>query len=425
MVLRVDVRDSGVWQKTLTIEVPAEELDADFEAVIEDYRRKASIPGFRKGKVPRSVLELQFGHSLEHDVLERAVKRSYESAVRESQLVPISYPEIEKISFDRGKPLIYEARVEIKPEVTPRNYEGLELPSRDTEVSDEAVEKALEDLRQRAAEWVDADRPARAEDALLVDYARLSAKGKPVRRSEQKDALIELSASGLLPEFQTHLVGRKAGDHVTFDVGYPADFGNEELRGRTVTFAVQVKAVRERRVRELNDQLAVEVAGMRDLAELRARIRLNMEGETRLALQREQDEALADQLVEKNPFELPESMINEYLEDLLQRLNREGRELSEEDAERFRTEYRPHAEKRLKRDLLLDALARVENVQVTEEEVDQAMRAAAQGEMNEAEIERLLRHEGQRERVRSHLSERKTMALLRERARPRSLIVTP
>ena len=134
-----------------------------------------------------------------------------------------------------------------------------------------------------------------------MDYARLSAKGKPVRRSEQKDALIELSASGLLPEFQTHLVGRKAGDHVTFDVGYPADFGNEDLRGRTVTFAVQVKAVRERRVRELNDQLAVEVAGMRDLAELRARIRLNMEGEARLALQREQDEALADQLVEKNP----------------------------------------------------------------------------------------------------------------------------
>ena len=422
--LRVDVRDSGVWQKTLTIEVPAEELDADFEAVIEDYRRKASIPGFRKGKVPRSVLELQFGHSLEHDVLERAVKRSYESAVRESQLVPISYPEIEKISFDRGKPLTFEARVEIKPEVTPRNYEGLELPSRDTDVPDEAVEKALEDLRQRAAEWVDADRPARAEDALLVDYARLSAKGKPVRRSAQKDALIELSASGLLPEFQTHLVGRKAGDHVTFDVGYPADFGNEDLRGRTVTFAVQVKAVRERRVRELNDQLAVEVAGMRDLAELRARIRLNMEGEARLALQREQDEALADQLVEKNPFELPESMINEYLEDLLQRLNREGRELSEEDAERFRSEYRPHAEKRLKRDLLLDALARVEDVQVTEEEVDQAMRAAAQGELNEAEIERLLRHEGQRERVRSHLSERKTMALLRERARPRSLIVT-
>lgn len=423
--MKVDVRDSGVWQKTLTIEVPADELDADFEAVIEDYRRKASIPGFRKGKVPRNVLEQQFGHSLEHDVLERAVKRSYESAVRESRLEPISYPEIERISFDRGKPLTYEAKVEVKPDVTPKNYEGLELPSRDTEVPDEAVEKALEDLRERAAQWVDVDRPAQAEDALLVDYARLNAKGKPVRRSEQKDAQIELSASGLLPEFKTHLVGRKAGDRVTFDVAYPADFGNEELRGRAVTFAVEVKAVRERRVRELNDQLAVEVAGMRDLAELRARIRLNMEGESRLALQREQDEALADQLVEKNPFELPESMVNEYLEDLLQRLNREGRELSDEEAERFRGEYRPHAEKRLKRDLLLDALARVENVQVTEEEIDQAMRAAAQGELNEAETERLLRHEGQRDRVRAHLSERKAMALLRERARPRSLIVTP
>jgi trigger factor len=233
-------------------------------------------------------------------VLARAVKRSYESAVREVQLEPISFPEIGKISFDKGKPLSYEAKVEIRPDVTPKNYEGLELPTRETEVPDEAIDKALEDLRDRAAQWVDVDRPANEGDALVVDYARLNAKGKPVRRSEQKDAQIELSASGLLPEFKEHLVGRKTGDHVTFDVQYPQEFGNEELRGRTVTFAVQVKGVRERRPRELNDQLAVEVAGMRDLAELRARIRLNMEGEARLALQREQDEALAEQLVERN-----------------------------------------------------------------------------------------------------------------------------
>lgn len=423
--MRVDVKDSGVWEKTLTIEVPAEELNQDFEAVIEDYRRKASIPGFRKGKVPRTVLEQQFGHSLEHEVLERAVKRSYESAVREQKLEPISYPEIGKINFDRGKPLSYEAKVEVRPDVTPKNYEGLELPTRDTEVPDDAVEKALEDLRQRAARWIDVDRPAGEGDALLVDYARLNAKGKPVRRSEQKDAQIELGASGLLSEFKEHLLGKKAGDHVTFDVKYPDEFGNEELRGRTVTFVVDVKAVRERQLRDLDDQLAVEVAGMRDLAELRARIRLNMEGESRLALQREQDEALAGQLVDRNPFELPESMVAEYLEDLLQRLNREGRELTAEDAERFRSEYRPHAEKRLKRDLLLDALARVENVQVTDEEIDQAMRAAVEGELNPAETERLLRHEGQRDRVRSHISERKALALLRERAKAKTLIVTP
>jgi trigger factor len=421
----VDVRDSGVWEKTLVIEVPAEELDADFDAVIEDYRRRASIPGFRKGKAPRTVLEQQFGHSLEHDVLERAVKRSYESALREAQLEPISHPAIEKISFDRGKPLTYEAKVEIRPEVTPKNYEGLELPTRDTQVSDEAVEKALNDLRERAALWVDVDRPAGEADGLLVDYARLNAKAKPVRSSEQKDAQIELSATGLLPEFKTHLVGRKAGDHVTFDVRYPDEFGNEELRGRAVTFAVDVKAVRERRQRELDDRLAVEVAGMRDLAELRARIRLNMEGEARLALQREQDEALVDQLVERNPFELPESMVAEYLDGLLQRLNREDRELTEEEAARFRAEYRPHAERRLKRDLLLDALARVESVQVPEDEVDQALRTAAEGELNAAETERLLRHEGQRERIRAHIAERKALGLLRERARPKTLIVTP
>jgi trigger factor len=423
--MRVEVRDSGVWEKTLTIEVPAEELDADFEAVIEDYRRKATIPGFRKGKVPRSVLEQQFGHSLEHDVLERAVKRSYESAVKENRLEPITYPAIEKITFDRGKPLTYEAKVEIKPDVTLKNYDSLELPTRDTDVPDEAVEKALEDLRERAALWVDVDRPATEADALLVDYGRLNAKGKPIRSSEQKDAQIELSAAGLLPAFKEHLVGKKADNHVTFDVQYPDEFGNEELRGKKVTFSVRVKGVRERRRRELDDQLAVEVAGTRDLAELRARIRLNMEGEARLALQRDQDEALVDQLIDKNPFELPETMVAEYLDELLQRLNREGRELTEDDAGRFRAEYRPHAERRLKRDILLDALVRAEAVQVAAEEIDQALRSAAEGELNATETERLLRHEGQRERIRGHIAERKALGLLRERARPKSLIVTP
>jgi trigger factor len=423
--LRVDVRDTGVWEKTLTIEVPPEELNADFDAVIDDYRRRASLPGFRKGKVPRNVLEQQFGHALEHEVLERAVKRSYESALRESQLQPISYPSIDKISFDRGKPLTYEAKVEIRPDVTVREYDGLELPTRDTEVPDEAIDKALEELRDRAAEWVDVDRPALEADGVVVDYHRLNAKGKPVRRSEQKDALIELSASGLLREFKEHLIRKKANDHVSFQVTYPADFGNEELRGRTVTFDVHVKGVRERRVRELNDQLAVDLAGMRDLAELRARIRLNMEGESRMALQREQDEALVDQLIGKNPFELPESMIAEYLEDVLRRLNREGKELSEEEAERLRGEYRPHAERRLKRDLLLDAIVRAEKVEVGDEEVDLALRGAAEGELDAAETERLIRDPAQRDRVRMHLGERKVLALLRERAQPKSLIVTP
>ena len=423
--MKVDVRETGAWEKVLTIEVPAEELDADYRAVIEDYRKKAVLPGFRKGKAPRTVLEAQFGHALEHEVLERAVKRSYESAIRETQLEPVTFPAIEKISFDKGKPLTFEAKVEVRPTVVPKHYEGLELPTRETAVADDAIDKALEDLRQRAADWVDVDRPAGATDAVVVDYVRLNAKGKPVRKSEQTDALIELGAEGLLAEFRENLAGKKAGENITFVVAYPETFGNEELRGRTATFSVQVKGVRERRVKELDDQFAVDVAGMRDLAELKARIRLNLEGEARIRLEREQEDALVEQLIEKNPFPLPEGMIQEYLDELVQRLKREGQELSEEDLTRFRTEYRPMAERRIKRDLLLDALVRVESVVVEDAEVDEALRGAAEGELNPPETERLLRTAAQRDRARAHLAERKVLAVLREKARPRTLIVTP
>src|SRR6185295_17172935 len=140
----------------------------------------------------------------------------------------------------------------------------------------------------------------------LVDYVRLNAKGKPVQQSRQKDALVELDAPGLLPEFREHLMGKSTGDHVDFAVTYPAEFGNEELRGKSVTFSLDVKGVRERNVRPLDDAFATEVVGMRDLAELRARVRLNLEGEAKLKSLRGQEEAIVDQILAKNPFDLPE-----------------------------------------------------------------------------------------------------------------------
>jgi len=416
--LKVDIRDHGSpWRKLLVIEVPPDELERAFQDVVEEFRSRVQLPGFRKGHVPRNVIELQFGHSMEHEVLERVVKRSYETAVRDQKLQPVTYPTIEKIEFVRGKPLTYEAQVDIRPKVAAKDYLGLDVEAKETEVKDEDVDRALEELRQRAAEWAPVERPAGESDAVLVNYMRLNAKGKPIRKSEQKDALVELGASGLLPEFRTHLAGTKAGDHRDFQVTYPAEFGNEELRGKSATFSVDVQGVRERRVRPLDDEFAREIAGMRDLAELRARVRLNMESEARVKSQREQEEALVDQIIARNPLELPESMVAEYLEELVQRLRGEGREWTPEDEERFRKEYRPLAERRIKRDLLLDSIASAESVTVTDEDIDLALRGAAEGEGTPPETERVLRSAEHRDRARAHLTERKVFTLLREKAR--------
>jgi len=349
--LKVEVRESeaGASQKVLLIEVSPEELNEDYDAILEDYRRRAVLPGFRKGKAPRNVLELQFGHSMEHEVLERAVKRTYEAAVREHRIEPVSYPQIEKIRFDKGQPLSYEATVDVRPSITPRDYFELSVPTKDITIPEGEVEKSLEELRQRTADWSPVEREAALGDAVVVDYVRLNAKGKPVHKSEQKDALVELDAQGLLPEFRENLLGKKGGEHIEFTVTYPEEFGNAELKGRTATFSLDVKGVRERRVRPLDDAFASEVIGMRDLAELRARMRLNLESEARLKASRDEEEAIVDQLLAKNPIALPESMVAEYLEGLLQRLKDE-REWTPEEEDRFRTEYRPTAERRIKRD---------------------------------------------------------------------------
>lgn len=423
--MKVEVREAGAWRKVLAIEVAPEDLQQDYDAALEEYRRKAVIPGFRKGKVPRTMLESQFGHSLEHEVLERAVRRSYQEAVNAQNLEPLEYPAIDKISYEKGKPLSYEAAVDVRPTISPKNYHGLEIESHDTAVPDADVDRALEDLRQRAASWEKVDREATDTDAVLVDYARLNSKGKPIRKTEQVDALVELGASGLLPEFKVNLQGRKAGDAVRFDVTYPGDFGNEELRGQSATFSVQVKEVRERRVRELDDPFAVDVAGLRDLGELRARIRLNLEGEARMKLQRDQEEALVTQLIERNPMDLPESMIAGYLQEVSQRLRSEGEEWSEEQQAQFLKEYRPHAERRLKRDILLDAIGKAESITVPEEEVDETLRGAAEGSLPPPEMERLVRNTAQRDRARVHLAERKVFAHLRENSKVKMVAGTP
>jgi len=415
--LKVEVRDSeaGASQKVLLIEVSPEELNEDYDAILEDYRRRAVLPGFRKGKAPRNVLELQFGHSMEHEVLERAVKRTYEAAVREHRIEPVSYPQIEKIRFDKGQPLSYEAVVDVRPTITPRDYFELNVPSQEVSIPEDEVEKSLEELRQRTADWSPVEREAAPGDAVIVDYVRLNSKGKPVHKSEQKDALVELDAQGLLPEFRDNLLGKKGGEHIEFTVTYPEDFGNAELKGRAATFSLDVKGVRERRVRPLDDAFASEVIGMRDLSELRARMRLNLEGEARMKASRDEEEAIVDQLLAKNPIALPESMVAEYLEDLLQRLKDE-REWTPEEVERFRTEYRPTAERRIKRDLLLDAIMRAESIQVSEEEIDQTLRGAMGEETTGPEAERAIRNPAQRERARNHLLERKLFHLLREKA---------
>lgn len=415
--MKVEVRDSeaGASQKVLLIEVSPEELNEDYDAILEDYRRRAVLPGFRKGKAPRNVLELQFGHSMEHEVLERAVKRTYEAAVREHRIEPVSYPQIEKIRFDKGQPLSYEAVVDVRPSITPRDYFELSVPTREITIPEDEVEKSLEELRQRTADWSPVEREAALGDAVVVDYVRLNAKGKPVHKSEQKDALVELDAQGLLPEFRENLLGKKGGEHIEFTVTYPEEFGNAELKGRTATFSLDVKGVRERRVRPLDDAFASEVIGMRDLAELRARMRLNLEGEARLKASRDEEEAIVDQLLAKNPIALPESMVAEYLEDLLQRLKDE-REWTAEEEDRFRTEYRPTAERRIKRDLLLDAIMRAESIGVSEEEIDATLRGAMGEETTGPEAERAIRNPAQRERARNHLLERKLFQLLREKA---------
>jgi trigger factor len=429
--MNVSTRSTGSWQQTLEISVPVDEVERRLDEVARQLQRRASMPGFRRGRVPLEMVRQHFAERVEEEYLETFVPRITGEAIEQAQLAAIVPPLVRNLRFVPGQPLRFEVVVDVKPEVEAKGYRGLSARRTVRPVGDEAVKQALEELREQAAVFVDLDRPAERGDVVLLDSTRLDANGRRLPSTRVKNRRILLGAPDLLPDLENGLLGAVAGQERTFDVTYPSDYPVSDLAGKSARYVVRVRKIQEKKLRELDDNLARDVFQLESLEELRSRVRLNLEGEERVRMQREVEEAITEELLRRNPVDLPERWVQWMLDRVI--ADAVGApEVPEALRKELEQRYRPGVERSLRRSVLLDAVARQEKLEATEEEVAEEITRMAQADPRQAaRVRARYQSAERRESLKDSLRERRALdwiinaAEIQEEAVGASPIVVP
>lgn len=404
--MKVDIKEGDGWKRELHIELADEEVRQEMSRIVREFRRKASLPGFRKGKVPESVIESRFGDYLEEELVNQIIPKTYRAALEESGLDPIAPGSIRDFRYKKGEPLSFVADLEIRPTIEIASTDGIKLQKRVYDVSDEQITSTLEALREQSASYEPVQRPASNGDRITVELADVSTN--PDAKAEQTEVI--LGSEGLLPEFQQALEGAEAGTFKDVTVTYPADMSNEALRGKTKAFRMRVAEIAEKILPQIDDNFA-EGLGFENLEDLESRIQLRLEGEELLRAEREVEDRLIHALIERNPFEAPESMVDNLLNNLAQDL-----EVPDDRMEEFRRHQREGAVRAVKRMLILEAAAKSNDVRVTTDEVEAAIREGVEGEREQAKAIKAAKEDGSFERHRNRMLERKIFDHLVEAA---------
>ena len=422
--MNLQAKSTGPFQHQLDVEVPADEVESRLNEAARQIQRRASLPGFRKGRVPLDMVRQQFAEHVEAEFQESFIPKLVNEAIDEAQLSPAVPPLVRIPQFLPGAPLKLEVVVDVKPEVEAKSYKGLKAVRRIQHIDEARVDHVLNNLLEQSAVFADINRPAERGDVVLLDSTRLDAKGRRLAGSRAKNQRIELGSEGMLPDLENGLLGAVSGQERTIPVTYPADFDRPELAGTTVRYVIAVRKIQEKKLRPLDDNLAKELFQLPSLEELRSRIRLNLEGEERVRVQREVETSLSEELVQRNPLELPERLVQYMLERVVQEAT-EGRTVPAPLLKELEGRFRPNVERSLKREALLESVARQEHLEVTEDEVNAEIQRMVDADQRQAaRVRARYQTQDRRRALQESLLERKALDWLINAAEIQEEIVT-
>ena len=430
--MNVQVTESGPWRRTLEIEAPAEDVDKRLNDAYRKYSKTLNLPGFRKGKVPLNVIKRQFGPAIKGEVVQEMVEEFYREASEAEGIQPVSQASIDDIDFEEGQPLVFKASVDIRPEITVETYKGLRVTRPVFAVEDEHVEGRLRYMQEESATEQVVERAAEVDDVVFADVEELNESGSPVADHKSEDQSIRLfkTEDDKPTELAEQLMGIAAGEAREITITRPVqdehdhgDHGDhedheEEPKEETAMFRVTAKEVRERELPELNDELAQNIGGVETLDELKTQIRAEMQAQYDQAIRQRVEEGLMDALIEGNPFEVPDSMIETYLEGMIESYKQEHAGHDHEiDEDAIRENGRDQAERGVKRFLLLDAVADQENIEVRDEDLDKHLEEMSQRHNIEGpRLRQILGRTEQLDQIKSDIKTQKTFDFLIDNA---------
>ena len=414
----VTLEELSPVRKRLQIEVPAPEVQAELERAFQLVGRQAQLRGFRPGKAPRHVLERMFGSDVRREVLGRLVERSLHDAIEAHKLSVVGVPDIDAEGLTPGAALRYSATVEVRPLIELGDLKDLSVVRPATAVNDEEVERVLGNLRESVAQLRPIDDRANVEagDIVTVDLSTQLEGAEPTQRS---DVLLEAGSGSFPLALERQLVGQHRGAHLSLKVPYPADHPNPGLAGKTVEFEIDVKDIRAKELPVLDDDFARDHGRCESLAELRGRIRADLERQAMARADEAVREGLLEQLIEKHSFDVPPSLVERRTESLMANLGMrmpEGRERDEALA-KLRPQLEPRAERQVRAELLLDAMAAREGISVTEEDVTAEIESMAREQQLGEKAHALYHHPEAREVLRARLARDRALTALVAAAR--------
>lgn len=375
------------WEKlegnrgVLTVEVSAEKVSQGLDAAFQKVVKQVSVPGFRKGKMPRGMFEKRFGvESLYQDALDILLPEAYGVAIDEAGIDPVDRPDIDVEQMEKGKNLIFKATVTVKPEVTLGEYKGLEVEAFDTTVSEEDVANELKTLQERQAELViKEDGTAENGDTVVLDFDGF-VDGEPFDGGSAENHSLEIGSQSFIPGFEEQLVGVATGESKEVEVTFPEDYHAAELAGKQAVFKVTIHEIKGKELPELDDEFAKDVDDeVETLAALTEKIKTRLEGSKTHEAEHHLRDTVVEKATENAEIEVPEVMIdnevNRMLQEFEQRLQGQGMNLelyfqfSGQDENALREQMKVDAGKRVRVNLTLEAIAKAENLEVTEEDV--------------------------------------------------------
>ena len=415
----------------LTIEVSADELEKAIEAAYKKEKNKISVPGFRKGKVPRAMIEKMYGAEIFYeDAANTVMQKTYPSAVDESGVDIVSRPTVDIVQIEKGKPFIYTAEVAVKPEVTLGKYMGVTVTKVDTSVSEEEIAAELEKERNKNSRTVTVtDRPVQEGDTAVIDFEGF-VDGVPFEGGKAENHSLEIGSHTFIDTFEDQLIGKNAGDDVDVNVTFPDQYQAPELAGKPALFKVKIHEIKAKELPELDDEFASEVSEKETLDEFKEEIKERLAQAKEADAKAQKEEEAIQKIIDKSEMDIPEAMIETQCETMLdefaQRITQSGLsfeqylQFSGTDVNGLKEQVRPEALKRIQSSLVLEQIAKEENIEVSDADIDAEIEkmAAAYG----MEVDKLKEYMGEAEKnsMKSDLAITKAVELIMDNVKERA-----
>jgi trigger factor len=405
--------------REIEIEIPAEVVDAAFAETYHKYSKEAKIPGFRPGKAPLSVIKSRFNDAIRDDVLNDLIRQSYPAAVKEQNLAVASMPTIPTFELKEGLPLKYIARLEVMPVIDSVVCDGLELPKIEIEVKDSEVDSVVEYLQKKHSELRPVNRAATASDILIADLVKLEDPDNILKGDEFKGNEIDLASPMTVKEFRETLVGIKAGEERELTVNYPTDYSDDRFAGKSLKYICRVSEVKERILPEMTDAFAKQTGGVETVLELRLKIREDLKKQKESDYDKAKRNDLMRQILEKNMFLIPESMITDYLDAVVKDHKKNYENVEEKQV---REQYRPMAVNWIRWQLLINRLAEMEKIEVSPIDTENWIKRFAENYRMEIDkAKEVLSKSGRIQEIRDSILEDKIFDFLFQKVTYRSM----